>query len=618
MNSSIKISTQYDSKEDQLVNQIREENSLYVIIGSNNGSLFNKLKNLPPIDGTRYVVIEPNKIYLDLLNNSPLENSERVYFGNASNWKQILIHLKADNYLYSNQLFLKKYQSNDPEVQQKYNDLNIDVENTILTYAKGLLIQANRIPYIKNILVNLPDLILPAKILEGKGKGTALVVGAGPSLDDHLHWIKEHKNKLTIICISRVYAQLKKEDIDPDIIVSVDPQDVNYEQSKSILLEEKSILVHSNYVAPKLLAQWKGPKLYLENLFPWEHKKNIPNLQVGSPTVAHSAISLAIDMQFDQILLVGVDLCYWHESKTHSGNINLDKNAQDHDFNEVKTYSGESAKTSFFMKLGIKSLEQLASSFHKKILNLSNKAAIVNGIEHTNQPELDDETFNLFESLEIQETDAQKHLQLIKIETTKCVQNINQIKELCQKALKLNSVNSTTQNPDTIEKNLVRIDRIEKKLEKKYKIYSDFIKTAVAEDLLKLLRQSDTNNHNHAIKNKWLKDYYNYFFEGTSITLDFLENARIVIESRFLEYESKVNEEALKKSWDKLGIPGRSCIYSANSFHNLVENNINDLCIEHKKMLNPASQIVKKSSEALNTFHETYISFIVHKKLEKI
>ena len=64
------------------------------------------------------------------------------------------------------------------------------------------------------------NLLLEKKILKDK---KVLLIGAGPSVDNYIDFIKENQSKLIIICVDIIVRKLEKYNIKPDILVSIDP-----------------------------------------------------------------------------------------------------------------------------------------------------------------------------------------------------------------------------------------------------------------------------------------------------------------------------------------------------------------------------------------------------------
>jgi len=568
-------------------NILNEESTLFIIIGSDAGIFPSSLNKFNTPDGTRYLFIEPDSKFENAAKNYKRAEQNKSFITNESSWREALIELKADHYIYSDRInFLKSIEaatSNDEE----YNALSESISNKIIELVRGIKIQNEQLLFLQNRLINIVDLIQPAQFLENKGKGTALILGAGPSLDELIPWIKKHQHQVTIISISRIYQQLSYEGIEPDIIVSVDPQPINYSQSKAFLASKKSIFIHSPYVSPQLLAQWNGSSLYLDEQFPWQHKNNVANIQVMQPTVSHAAVNIAVKMRFDQILLAGIDLCYFNTGQTHSNATTHDAIDKVHE--QVTTYKGEKATTGLMMQVGIKNLSDMIKGFEGNVYNLSENAAIVPGIKLNKTPELPNQKCTLPEINKLDNKGKLTHLRFIQKEISKARLKFAELHKLSREAIKLNLDPDKLNSLDKFEKNQVKIDNIENKINNKYKAYIELVRVIIAKDFLALLKQSDRVEKSHAERHQWIGEYYAAYSKGSSLILDAIEATQNNLQARLCEISKPTDLESHIKYWQQKDILGRSCIINQQtlceyfmaeiSLNRNIEESLKLLCI---------------------------------------
>lgn len=86
------------------------------------------------------------------------------------------------------------------------------------------------------------DLVLNNKPLKDK---KVLLISAGPSLDDKIEWIKQNQKKFIIVCVDVILRKLEKNDIVPDIVISIDPSHLC---AKYLTTENKDFLKSSAIV----------------------------------------------------------------------------------------------------------------------------------------------------------------------------------------------------------------------------------------------------------------------------------------------------------------------------------------------------------------------------------
>ena len=138
----------------------------------------------------------------------------------------------------------------------------------------------------------------------------ALVVGAGPSIDNTLPYLSQHQEKFIIIAVDAAMTALVNEGIKPDFIVTVDPQ-------KAVF---KHLANHLNATTPmfatpiayhRLLSEYKGEKIFLsQENSPFCNE--IPSLQQFGTTKAGSSVScftidIALQLGCKRIFLTGLD-----------------------------------------------------------------------------------------------------------------------------------------------------------------------------------------------------------------------------------------------------------------------------------------------------------------------
>jgi tetratricopeptide (TPR) repeat protein len=149
-----------------------------------------------------------------------------------------------------------------------------------------------------------------------KGRA-AIVVSAGPSLDNNIHLLKRAKGKAVIIAAGGALPTLISSDIIPDLIVEIDPVTENIEEKFQGIPELKKVpFVCLAQYTPQLMNIYPGPLFinsamgnlayqWLMNF--WEDKGTI---ECFGGSVAHLAFATAEYIGADVIVFVGQDLSY--------------------------------------------------------------------------------------------------------------------------------------------------------------------------------------------------------------------------------------------------------------------------------------------------------------------
>ncbi len=150
-----------------------------------------------------------------------------------------------------------------------------------------------------------------------------ILVGAGPSLDDSIEFLKAAQNKAIIAVVNSAYRAVVNKGILPDITVAVDPYEGTlrgYEKSDT----SHPILISTYLVFPEV------PKRFKDKVFPLSSYNflmtvlrkvlNLPEESniVGDGTVSSTVVNLAAYMGCNQVYLVGQDMAVKTDGQIHT------------------------------------------------------------------------------------------------------------------------------------------------------------------------------------------------------------------------------------------------------------------------------------------------------------
>ena len=173
----------------------------------------------------------------------------------------------------------------------------------------------------------------------------AIIVAAGPSLNKNIHRLKEAKGKAVIIAVGTAVKALRKWDLEPDFIVTIDPHILNYEHLKGVDTSQVCMLVDLQ-VNHNILKDHQGPLFVANNtsVRKWfdDEIENKGYMDSGG-SVANSAFAMAYYMGADPIVLVGQDLAYGPDGHSHAAGTNY----QD----VVAEFAEEDFKKADFLKI---------------------------------------------------------------------------------------------------------------------------------------------------------------------------------------------------------------------------------------------------------------------------
>jgi hypothetical protein len=179
----------------------------------------------------------------------------------------------------------------------------------------------------KNTFKNTPHFFSITGIdsIRGIMKGIpAVVLAAGPSLDDEITLLKVIKERAVLISVDTALKPIMKRGIVPDFVVTVDPQYINSFHLANIeeIANGKAlpVLVADPAVYPSILNNYPGQKLITSSVFPpgriIERFSGGKGIVSSGGSVATTAFDFARFTGAEPIIIMGLDLSY-RTGKTH-------------------------------------------------------------------------------------------------------------------------------------------------------------------------------------------------------------------------------------------------------------------------------------------------------------
>ncbi|MFV0239110.1 MAG: motility associated factor glycosyltransferase family protein [Lacrimispora sphenoides] len=294
--------------------------SLIFLFGIDTGEYLKDLKKLLCAKN-RVIIFEPNpaickKFDSKLADNISLvpfeENQVRQIFDNTIHFKNI------------NNIYFHAFGSYSSVYKEEYDRLIEHLDWTIINAASQVeLAKRFKKIFIQNMTANMKVLNQSTPIHHYRSINLnvpALVVSGGPSLDSNIRDMLNHKDQLDqffIITGSRTAEALTKNGILPDMIVSVDPVDANFDMMKNCLNLEVPLAFYE-YSNRYLVGNYKGDKIFISLLLSQTVKgfEQYQGVYCGG-SVAHACIDIANMMGCSPIIFLGQDLAYTY-NKHHA------------------------------------------------------------------------------------------------------------------------------------------------------------------------------------------------------------------------------------------------------------------------------------------------------------
>ncbi|HIJ79501.1 MAG: DUF115 domain-containing protein [Desulfobulbaceae bacterium] len=208
--------------------------------------------------------------------------------------------------------------------------------NQVFEYVNGLNVGGNTTlhygeTFLKNRFKNLNTIhhhYLFEKLQNQFTDVPAIIVAGGPSLDKNIGQLKKAQGKAVIIAVDSALPALLAQDITPNFVTALDPQDLIYEKVAHVCNKGKNIsLICMPWVSSKIPKIFPAKKVFwLFSASPMEAWLNTllggTILTGGSGTVAHLNFQAASIMGCSPIIFVGQDLAYTGH-KDHAQDITL-------------------------------------------------------------------------------------------------------------------------------------------------------------------------------------------------------------------------------------------------------------------------------------------------------
>lgn len=166
--------------------------------------------------------------------------------------------------------------------------------------------------------------------------GAAVIVGAGPSLNNKISWIKENRESIVLFSCGTALSILKHNDIMPDIHVEIESDYATVLHLKHTLSDTycPPLLVGAIQLNPKVFQQFQRKVMFFKDstaLYELFGKHCAAQLNGMTPTCTNAGMSLAIQLGFTSLYLFGTDFGYKREEDSHAeGSVYFDKSAPDY------------------------------------------------------------------------------------------------------------------------------------------------------------------------------------------------------------------------------------------------------------------------------------------------
>jgi len=323
-----------------------------------------------------------------------------------------------------------------------------------------------------------------------------IIVAAGPSLDKnikYLHWVK---NKAIIIAVGTVLKKLEKEKIIPDLIVSLDAGEANWEHFRRVKYEKIPIL-YELMINTKILDHHIGEKIVFAStdiISAWgEEILGKKGFIKSGGTVALTGYDFAVKMGGNPIILMGQDLAY-SGGKTHASSTVYEKDEITSGYNfEIEDIYGGKVISDIKFKTFKEFFERFILKDKKEneeliVFDCTEGGAKIKGTEVR---EIKDVYFNYIENSEVdfdkllKSNSKNKVNKIQELEKEKMMlkSDLEKLAKILEKAIK------ETENIIKNKKDLKKLERIEAQIKKEI-VTSKFINNISQPIIAKVMKES--------------------------------------------------------------------------------------------------------------------------------
>ncbi len=192
------------------------------------------------------------------------------------------------------------------------NSVIIAIKEAISKIADDYTVQAHfGKKWFTNTLLNLG--VAEKSYLTLKPIREVIITGAGPSLEVQLNEIKQIKKRAVLLATDTSLPFLLDNDIIPDLVISIDCQQVSYHHFLKGLPPDVPLII--DLASPPILTRLTEKIIFFSSNHPFSifvnrKWRSFPIIDTSGGNVSHAAVSLAHKLGAEKIYLFGIDYSY--------------------------------------------------------------------------------------------------------------------------------------------------------------------------------------------------------------------------------------------------------------------------------------------------------------------
>lgn len=368
------IYSKYNPKREAAKNIAAEfdnQASSYLLIGLGLGYHLEALCEL--MDKAKYVQVVILDEYERELFNTRLSEFQ------FQNYKIKIINFKDIKWTENQQIIISQVWLNTIDMQHPLYFYLADIKMKQVTYKQS----AEQM--LENFFLNssLSNFDLVEQKMQINQKKNACLVASGPSLKDTVHWLKELREQLYILCVGSALNFLISHEVIPDAVIISDPKDNIYHQINHT--KYNGVLFYLSTANHKTVQEYPNNKtILLQEGYSLAEQRaselSYPLLEVGG-SVATLGFSLLEYFGFLNIYLFGQDLGFVSENTHVLGSTSGRIIAADEKLIQIPSNERSFINTTLNLYSYLKWFERKFTSAKVKVYNTAHNGALINNAQ---------------------------------------------------------------------------------------------------------------------------------------------------------------------------------------------------------------------------------------------
>ncbi|MBN2658802.1 MAG: DUF115 domain-containing protein [Spirochaetales bacterium] len=193
-----------------------------------------------------------------------------------------------------------------------YNDIAELIRDTLEQVSDDLTVQTRfGKKWFRNTVANLQK--AEKAVFKIGSIGKAMITAAGPSLDENIDKIRSMRKEIFLIATDTSLPALLHRNLKPDIVISIDCQDISYNHFMQGYPADVPLLL--DLASPVRLNRFTDNRLYFSSGHPFSryvnrYFRNFPQIDTSGGNVTYAALSLAVSLGAREIYVSGADFSY--------------------------------------------------------------------------------------------------------------------------------------------------------------------------------------------------------------------------------------------------------------------------------------------------------------------